>query len=95
MAVSSRIQAFSTRHPMSINRKIDNYLSENLPKMMDEFKIADRNDIGDLDTGFDGYEKRVTELEGWRKEFDLRMNEGARRIERLKLKHGTAGGEKK
>ncbi|MGA1793118.1 MAG: hypothetical protein ACMUHM_04135 [Thermoplasmatota archaeon] len=95
MAISSRIQAFSTKHPISMNRKIDQYLSEHLPDLMDEYKIADRNDVADLDGDFDGYEKRMTELEGWKKDFDLRLNEGSRRIERLKLKYGVNGGGKK
>jgi hypothetical protein len=95
MAISSRIQAYSTRHPISINRKIDNFLSENLPALMDEFKIADQNDIADLDSEFGGYEKRMTDLESWRKEFDLRLIDGTRRIERLKMKYGTEGGGKK
>jgi hypothetical protein len=92
MAVSSRIQAFSTSHPFSINRKIDQYLSEQLPNLMDEYKIADRNDFSDLDSEFDDYEKRVSELENWRKDLDHRMNDGSRRLERLKLKYGIGGG---
>jgi len=95
MAVSSRIQAFSTKHPISINRKIDQFLSEHLPDLMDEYKIADRNDVSDLDSEFDGYEIRVTEMESWRKDFDHRMEDGARRLERLKLKYGINGGGKK
>ena len=95
MVVSSRIQAFSTKHPISINRKIDNFLSENLPNLMDEFKIADRNDIADLDAEFSGYEKRMADLDAWRKDFDLRLSEGTRRIERLKMKYGVEGGGKK
>ena len=95
MAISSRIQAFSTKHPISINRKIDQYLSEHLPDLMDEYKIADRNDVADLDSEFDGYEKRMTELEGWKKDFDLKMIDGSRRIDRLKMKYGTEGGAKK
>lgn len=95
MAISSRIQAYSSRHPISINRKIDHYLSENLPDLMDEYKIADRNDIVDLDSDFNGYEKRMTDLEDWKKDFDLRLNEGTRRIERLKMKYGAEGGGKK
>ena len=95
MAISSRIQAFSSKHPLSINRKIDHYLSENLPNLMDEFKIADRNDIESLDTEFNGYEKRIMDLEDWRKDFDRRMNDGSKRLERLKMKYGVNGGDKK
>jgi hypothetical protein len=77
-----------------MNRKIDQYLSEHLPDLMDEYKIADRNDISDLDAEFDGYEKRMTDLETWRKDLDHRIDDGTRRLERLKLKYGTGGGGK-
>jgi hypothetical protein len=95
MAITGRIQAFSSRHPISINRKIDQYLSEHLPELMDEYKIADRNDVSDLDPQFEGFEKRISDLENWRKDFDQRMNEGSRRIERLKMKYGVKGGGEK
>ena len=95
MRISNRIQAFSIGHPFSMNRKIDQYLSEQLPDLMDEYKIADRNDITDLDLEFDEYDKRIIDLEGWRTNFDLMINDGSRRIERLKMKHGLKVGEKK
>jgi hypothetical protein len=95
MGIGNRIQAFSSMHPFSMNRKIDNYLSENLPDLMDEYKIADSKDIMDLDLEFNGFEKRMTDLESWRKDFDPRLKEGTRKIEMLKLKYGLDGGGKK
>ncbi|MFO8051606.1 MAG: hypothetical protein R6V01_07910 [Thermoplasmatota archaeon] len=95
MGISNRVQAYSSRHPFSMNRKIDQYLSEHLPDLMDEYKIADRNDVADLDSEFEGYDRRMIDLEGWRKDFDLKVNEGSRRIERLKMKYGLNGGGKK
>ncbi|MBN1390187.1 MAG: hypothetical protein JXA22_06055 [Candidatus Thermoplasmatota archaeon] len=95
MAITSRIQEYRIRNPVSMSKKIDQYLSEHLPDLMDEYRIADRNDVADLDIEFDGYEKRMSELEGWKKYFDIKLDDGARRIERLKLKFGMNGGGKK
>lgn len=95
MGIRNRIQAYSSMHPFSMNRKIDQYLSENLADLMDEYKIADRNDIAELDSEFDGYERRMLDLEGWRKDFDIKINDGSRSIERLKMIHGLNGGGKK
>jgi hypothetical protein len=92
MTIRGRMQAFSASHPLSVNRKIDNYLTEHLPDLMDEHKIADRNDISDLDTQFESHEKRMTDLENWRKEFDLRIKDGSMRIDRLKMKYGVKEG---
>jgi hypothetical protein len=92
MTIRGRMQAFSASHPLSVNRKIDNYLTEHLPDLMDEHKIADRNDISDLDAQFENHEKRMTDLENWRKEFDVKITDGSKRIERLKMKYGIKEG---
>jgi hypothetical protein len=76
-------------HPLSINRKIDQYLSEHLPDLMDEYKVADRNDISDLDKEFEGMEIRMDELDIWKKGFDERMKSGRARLDRLKMKYGV------
>jgi len=95
MGISNRIQAYTTMHPFSMNRKIDQYLSEHLPDLMDEYKIADRNDVVELDAEFDGNERRISDLEGWRKEFEIKVNDSSSRLERLKMKHGLNGGDDK
>jgi hypothetical protein len=86
--IANRLQAYKVRHPVSINRKIDLYLSENLANMMAEYKIADRSDMGDLDSSFKDLETRMEDLEKWKGDFELRLKEGTGRMDRLKLKAG-------
>ncbi|MGA1866679.1 MAG: hypothetical protein ACMUFK_04345 [Thermoplasmatota archaeon] len=95
MAIGSRIQAYRARHPVTMSKKIDQYLVEHLPDLMDEYKIADRNDITDLDPEFEGFENKMSDLEIWKEEFDQRLDEGSKRIERLTDKYGLKGGGKK
>ncbi len=89
MGIGQRIQAMSVTHPFSVNKKIDQYLSEHLPDLMDEYKIADRNDISNIDKDFDVLEGRMDQLYAWKKEFDGRMNNGRVRLDRLKMKYGV------
>jgi hypothetical protein len=91
MSIMTGVQVMGVIHPFLINKKLDQFLSENLPDLMDEYKIADRNDIIDLGGEFDGYEKRMNELDSWRKDFDLKLGESDRRIQRLKMKYGIKG----
>ncbi|MFW3146449.1 MAG: hypothetical protein ACMUIE_06525 [Thermoplasmatota archaeon] len=93
MSFMNRVQAMGITHPFSMNKKLDQFLSENLPDLMDEYKIADRNDIADIDGQFEGFEKRMDELESWRKNFDLKLDESDRRMARLRTKYGVKGGE--
>ncbi|MGA1819420.1 MAG: hypothetical protein ACMUHU_00260 [Thermoplasmatota archaeon] len=89
MGIGQSLQAISVTHPLSINRKLDQYLSERLPMLMDEYKIADRNDVADLDKEFEGFESRMDEMERWKKNFDERLRSGRARLDRLKMKYGV------
>jgi polyhydroxyalkanoate synthesis regulator phasin len=82
------MQAISVSHPLTTNKKIDQYLSENLPDMLDQHKIADRSDVVDIDKTFEDLEKRMDDLDSWKKEFTTKVDDGKRRIGRLKYKYG-------
>jgi hypothetical protein len=73
---------------MSINKKIDFYLSEHLADMMAEYKIADSSDLSDLNSEFQGLESRMDDLDKWKNEFSNRLIEGEKRMDRLKVKAG-------
>ncbi|MFO8051044.1 MAG: hypothetical protein R6V01_05025 [Thermoplasmatota archaeon] len=89
MSIGQRIQAVSVTHPFSINKKIDQYLSESLPDLMDEYKVADKNDLVDLEKDFVDHEQRMDALEKWKKGFDEEMKHSRSRMDRLKLKYGV------
>lgn len=93
MSIITRIQASSVTHPFSINKKLDQFLSEKLPDLMDEFKVADRSDIIELEGRFEGYEKKMNELESWKQTFDPKLEDSEKRISRLRTKYGIKGGE--
>jgi soluble cytochrome b562 len=89
MNIANRIQAYSASHPLSLNRKIDSYLSENLPDMMDQYKIADRNDLKDIEDNFNKLEGRLDELEKWKPGFSEDLKNARTRVDRLKIKYGV------
>ena len=93
MSLSNRITAMSVSHPFSINKKLDQYLSENLPDLMDEYKLSDSQDLADLNGLFEGYERRMSDLDSWKEGFDTKLDDADRRVNRLKIKHGIKGGE--
>lgn len=89
MKLTQRFQAISVTHPLSMNRKIDQYLSEKLPDMMDEYKVADRSDINEMDKGFENLETRMDALDVWKKGFDGRIENSQNKMARLKVKYGV------
>jgi hypothetical protein len=88
MSIATRIQAYSARHPISMNRKVDIFLSENLADLMAEYKIADRSDLNELDGKFEVLESRMDNLDVWKANFTDRLKDGKARMERLKMKAG-------
>jgi len=89
MGVRQSIQAISVSHPFSMNKKLDQYLSERLPDLMDEYKLADRSDIDDIDKTLEGLEGKMLDLESWKKAFGERMDRDRHRVDRLKHKYGV------
>jgi hypothetical protein len=89
MGIGNRIRAASLKHPFSTNRKVDIYLSENLGLLLDEYKVADRSDLLDVETEFNGIEKRMESLEGWRSEMTEKLSSTRARLDRMKNKYGV------
>jgi hypothetical protein len=92
MSVKNRLQAFSATRPFSMNKKIDLYLSDRLPDLMDEYKIAVRADISDIDKNFIDQENRMDQLEVWKDSFKERTFKAQNRVDRLKKKFDIEGG---
>lgn len=89
MGIGQRLQAISITHPFSMNKKIDQFLSERLPDLMDEYKIADRNDLADLEREMGGLEQRMDALDSWKVGFEENIKNGRTRMDRLKMKYGV------
>ena len=88
MKITQRFHAVSISHPFSMNKKLDEYLSEHLPTLIDEYKIADRSDLDEVEKIFLEDEGRMDSLDAWRNGFDDKIAQNEKRIKRLKVKFG-------
>lgn len=86
--LGERVRAALTRHPVTISKRVDLYLSEHLPDLMDEYKLATKNDLKDLDKRFEMYDEDVADLDSWRDTTIKKTGELEGRIERLEFKYG-------
>ena len=89
MGIVNRVRATSLKHPFSTNRKVDLYLSENLDLLLDEHRIADRSDLLDVETSFNGLENRMQDLENWRSDVKEDLSTIRSRLDRMKTKYGV------
>jgi len=89
MGIGNRIKATSLKHPVSMNRKVDLYLSENMGLLLDEYRVADRSDLLDVETSMTGQEARMKDLENWRSETTEKLSSTRSRLDRMKTKYGV------
>ena len=73
---------------ITVGRKVDMYLSENLPDLIDEYKLATTRDIKEVDEKFTVCEDEIKSLEEWKDTAGKRIDNIESRVERLELKHG-------
>jgi hypothetical protein len=86
-----RIKAITRAYPISISKKVDIYLSEHLPDLIDEHKLATKRDVEHIDKRFVVYETDVSELETWKSETLKRIDNIEKRVERSEIKYGVKG----
>ena len=71
----------------STGRKVDRYLSTNLPDLIAQHSIALKSGLSDVDTTMRNYEDRVGELEGWRETTKGRIGDARHRLELFEKKY--------
>lgn len=91
IGVGERIKSVFRMHPLSVGKRVDLYLSEHLPELMDEYRLATKRDIAGVDEKFELYEGDVEELGSWKNSTRQKVEDVEGRIERLEYKHGIKG----
>jgi len=91
LGLGERIKSVIRTHPLPIGKRVDLYLSEHLPDLMDEYRLATKRDITGVDEKFELYEGDIEELESWKNSTQQRVEDVEGRIERLEYKHGVKG----
>ncbi|MEW6070775.1 MAG: hypothetical protein AB1485_09180 [Candidatus Thermoplasmatota archaeon] len=89
--IIERMKAAVRVHPIAIAKKVDIYLSEHLPDLIDEYKLATKRDIEDIDKRFVSYESDISELETWESDTIKRVGNIEKRVERSEVKYGVKG----
>lgn len=89
MGIGNRIKATSLKHPVSSNRKVDLFLSENMGLLLDEYRVADRSDLLEVETSLTGQEARMEDLESWKFKTTERLSTTRSRLDRMKTKYGV------
>ena len=89
--IKERIGGYFRDNPVTTKRKVDNYLTENLPRLAREYKLASEKDIAPIDGQIEDYDESISELEKWKVDVKDRVSTLKKRVEKIEI---TTGGGK-
>lgn len=95
VGVSQRIKSSIREQALTMGRRIDLYLTENMPDLVAKYDLATKRDLTNIDKQFGKYENDLGELENWREGTQLRITDITKRINRLEAKYGIESEVKK
>ena len=81
-----RTKAFFREHPVTTERKVTRYLTEQLPRLAREYKLASVKDSANLDSRMKAQEGTLDELDHWMGATQERADAITKRVERLEAK---------
>jgi len=90
--IKERIGGYFRENPVTIKRKVDNYLTENLPRLAREYKLASEKEIAPIDAKIENHDKKINELERWKVDVKDRVSILKKRVKKIEL--NKDGGEK-
>lgn len=93
VGITERVKSAFREQALTMGRRIDLYMTENMPDLVDKHDLATKRDLTDIDKEFRTYEEKMDDLEGWRDSSRNRIDSVSKRIVRLETKYGT-GSEK-
>jgi len=95
VGVSERIKSSIREQALTMGRRIDLYLTENMPDLVAKYDLATKKDLSNIDKQFGKYENDLGELENWREGTQSRITDFTKRINRLEAKYGLESEVKK
>lgn len=95
VSVTERMKASVREQALTMGRRIDLYLTKNMPELVEKHDLATKKDLTDIDKRFEGYEKDLDELDVWKDESQHRVIDVTKRMERLETKYDVQKEAKK
>jgi archaellum component FlaC len=87
VSVTERMKASVREQALTMGRRIDLYLTKNMPELVEKHDLATKKDLTDIDKRFEGYENDVDGLDSWKDDSQNRIIDITKRMERLETKY--------
>lgn len=86
--ITEKVRSFFRKKP-SIEKNVDEYLTDNLSSLLTGYKIARKTDLEDTVVDIEKKEETVEELFYWKDKTKPRVIDLEKRIGRLETKYGV------
>lgn len=83
--ILDRARAFFREHPVTTDRKVNQFLTENLPRLAKEYNLATVKDCAVIDGRMDDHEGIIANLEKWQAETSSVVDSLRGRITKLEV----------
>jgi hypothetical protein len=90
VGITERVRSSIREQALTMGRRIDLYLTENMPELVDKYNLATKKDLIDVDKKFKNHEEAVDDLESWQKSSEKRIKDIDKRLGRLEIKYGVS-----
>jgi hypothetical protein len=85
VGIIEKAKAFFRENPVTTQRKVNQYLTENLPRLAREYKLASESDISTMDKRVDREESEIADLEAWRMTTENKVEELRKRLDKIQV----------
>lgn len=83
-----RAKGFFKNKSITPSGKADQFITENLPDYINEYKLATHSDLKGVDERVESFVEEISELKEWKEETKERVDVDIHRVERLEKKLG-------
>jgi len=88
VSVSERVKSSIREQALTMGRRIDLYLTENMPDLIAKYDLATKKDLFNVEKLFKSNEENIEQLEDWRDNTRTRITDLTKRVHRLESKYG-------
>ncbi len=88
VSVIEKAKAFFREHPVTTERKVNQYLTEHLPRLAREYKLANKKDCVNIEASIKEQESTLDDLEDWQSDVTLKMDQLRTKVSRLEVRDG-------
>lgn len=88
VGIVEKTKSFFRNRSITPSDKADEFITENLPEYIDEYRLATRSDLNGVDKEIEKFVEEISEMKEWKEKTEKRVHEDLHRIERLEKKLG-------